>query len=255
MPTVFLSYSSADKLFARRLANRLSAAGVIVWLDESQMSIGDSLPEEIGRAISSSDYVLAIVSSNSVTSSWVSKELALATVLEVKDQKARVLPVRIDDSPIPDILVDKVYADFRDRRRFRQAFAKLLAAIGAEVHGQRTEKGFGGVLIRWTDEGPHITGLSAALTPAETHALLERWSKALPEIAEELHQQYGEVNEIGMHLLASLRACIETYIRVPDESEMEAHTTDLSRKIELFWKFLTTLGYQAARKRENGLQK
>jgi hypothetical protein len=43
VPSIFLSHSSADKPFARRLAGDLRARGVRVWLDEAEIGIGDSL--------------------------------------------------------------------------------------------------------------------------------------------------------------------------------------------------------------------
>ena len=83
MAKVFLSHSSLDKPFVRLFGEDLEAAGIYVWFDEARLKIGDSLPRELGMAISSTDYVLAFLSRNSIGSPWVQKELAIATALEI----------------------------------------------------------------------------------------------------------------------------------------------------------------------------
>jgi hypothetical protein len=43
MSSVFLSHNSKDKAWVRDLAKRLTQDGVVVWLDEAELNIGDSL--------------------------------------------------------------------------------------------------------------------------------------------------------------------------------------------------------------------
>ena len=62
MPSIFLSHNKADVRFVRRLAKRLMKVGVFVWLDERELSVGDSLIEEIGKAIQRVDFVGAVLS-------------------------------------------------------------------------------------------------------------------------------------------------------------------------------------------------
>lgn len=76
MPSVFLSHSHGDKAFVRGLADRLTQAGAVVWLDEAALNIGDSLIERISEAIQEMEYVAAILSPRSVKSNWVQKELS-----------------------------------------------------------------------------------------------------------------------------------------------------------------------------------
>lgn len=130
MPSVFLSHSSKDKPFAKQLAAQLRQAGVDVWLDEVQLDIGDSLIERIGRAIDESDFVIAILSRNSISSFWVKKELEIAMTKEIESKTITVLPIIIDkDCKVPGFLRDKLYADFTDPKMFVDAFSKLLRRI------------------------------------------------------------------------------------------------------------------------------
>jgi hypothetical protein len=110
---VFLSHSSDDKPFVRRLAADLVANGVKIWIDEQRILVGDSVPERIAQGLAESDFFLIVVSHNSVASAWVQKELNSALVQEIERRKVAVLPVRIDDAKMPASIKDKLYADFR----------------------------------------------------------------------------------------------------------------------------------------------
>ena len=110
MPSAFLCHSSKDKDFVRALAGRLAASGVSVWIDEAELDIGDSLLEIIAEGIKESDFVVAVISKNSVMSNWVRKELLLAMTREVRGRRVRVLPVVIDECKpdMPFFLTDKL---------------------------------------------------------------------------------------------------------------------------------------------------
>lgn len=71
----FISYSHADKSFARRLYDTLQGRGIRCWLDEKQMNPGDDIYQEIDRGIRYWDKVLLCASHTSLTSWWVDNEL------------------------------------------------------------------------------------------------------------------------------------------------------------------------------------
>ena len=131
-PSVFLSHSSKDKFFARKLAESLRTYGVRVWIDEAELRIGDSLAERIGKAISKTDYFAVLLSPNSVNSAWVQKELALAMTRELAESKVSVLPIIIERCVMPDFLKDKLYADFSEPDQFEDALATVLKALGVQ---------------------------------------------------------------------------------------------------------------------------
>lgn len=129
MTSVFLSHSSKDKAFTRKLAERLRELGVRVWIDEAEINIGDSLQSKIAEAIEETDYVAAVISHNSVQSSWVQHELQMAMSRELEDRSVRVLPILIEPCELPPFLRDKLYADFSDPNDFDAPFARLLRAL------------------------------------------------------------------------------------------------------------------------------
>jgi DNA-binding MarR family transcriptional regulator len=126
---VFLSHSSKDKPFIRKLATDLTEQGVTVWLDEQNIHVGDSIPERIAQGLAESDYFLIALSAASVDSEWVKHELNNALVNEIARRKVTILPVRLDDAPIPSVLRDKKYADFG--KSYKEGFAELMSAINA----------------------------------------------------------------------------------------------------------------------------
>ncbi|TGL45675.1 toll/interleukin-1 receptor domain-containing protein [Leptospira meyeri] len=129
MSSVFLSHNSIDKPFVRTLAERLSNDGILVWLDEAEINIGDSLIERISSGIEEMDFVAAIISQNSITSPWVQKEISLAMNKEIKGKKVAVLPILIDNSKLPASIADKLYADFTDPTKFDDSYQNLIRAI------------------------------------------------------------------------------------------------------------------------------
>jgi hypothetical protein len=108
----FLSHSSKDKGFVRKLAADLVASGIKVWIDEQRILVGDSIPEKIAQGLAESDFFLIIVSHNSVASSWVKKELNSALIHEIERRNVTVLPIKLDDAAMPASINDKLYADF-----------------------------------------------------------------------------------------------------------------------------------------------
>lgn len=123
----FLSHSSADKPFIRQLAADLTANGIDVWLDEQKIRVGDSIPEKLAQGLAGSDFFLIAMSKNSSGSAWVQKELNNALVNEVQRRKVHILPVRLDDTPMPQIIADKKYADFS--KSYKSGLEDLLQSL------------------------------------------------------------------------------------------------------------------------------
>ena len=94
MPQVFISYKREERDIARRLADRIEAAGLSVWWDP-QLRAGDRFDDVIEAAIHSADCVVVIWSAASVQSRYVRDEAALALKLE------KLVPVAIDSETPP----------------------------------------------------------------------------------------------------------------------------------------------------------
>jgi hypothetical protein len=76
--TLFISYSSLDKPFVRKLVEELLKDNSInVWIDEKEILAGDDIQQTITSALrSESDSFLVVISENSTKSSWVQFEVS-----------------------------------------------------------------------------------------------------------------------------------------------------------------------------------
>ncbi|MDR3623425.1 MAG: toll/interleukin-1 receptor domain-containing protein [Paludisphaera borealis] len=89
----FISYSSADKEFARRLHSRMVEENLRVWFDKVDMQSGKKIHEQIEVAIGLHDRLLLVVSPNSMNSEWVKTELRKAFKIEKREGKRKLFPV------------------------------------------------------------------------------------------------------------------------------------------------------------------
>jgi TIR domain len=102
-PRAFLSHSWSDNARVRPLAVALRAHGVDVWFDQWEMGPGDSLVQKINEGLEQCAVFLVALSAASVASNWVREELSAAVVRRIEDH-ARLIPVRLDDTPVPAVI-------------------------------------------------------------------------------------------------------------------------------------------------------
>ncbi|HEX3071795.1 MAG TPA: toll/interleukin-1 receptor domain-containing protein, partial [Thermoanaerobaculia bacterium] len=93
----FLSYSSKDDEFARRLYNDLQGKNVRTWFAPEELKIGDRFRSRIDESIRIHDKLVLILSANSVDSDWVETEVESALERERKEGKDVLFPIAIDD--------------------------------------------------------------------------------------------------------------------------------------------------------------
>jgi hypothetical protein len=122
---VFLSHSSHDKPFVRTLARDLQAWGV--WLDEEEVTVGDSIVGRVQGALSECRHVVVVLSRESVKSRWVQKEVNTALMSSLAGSGVRLLPVLKEDCDIPQLLREVRYADFRNS--YKNGLRELLGGL------------------------------------------------------------------------------------------------------------------------------
>jgi len=130
MSKIFLSHTSSDKPFVRKLAADLRNNGHTVWIDEAEINIGDSLIGKIREGLDSVEYVAVILSKASIQSEWVKKELEIASNKEIKEKRIIVLPLIIDNVEMPGFLEGKLYGDFSDDTKYDDTLKLLLRSLG-----------------------------------------------------------------------------------------------------------------------------
>jgi len=138
----FISYSSHDQRFAARLYDDLRAVGVRGWLDSHDMKVGQSLHEQIHRAIQVHDKVLLILSKASIESEWVHVEIENASKRERARNQTILFPVRLDDAVLeassPQIQQVKAkhildFRDWEDPTSYQRAFSRLVRDLAVST--------------------------------------------------------------------------------------------------------------------------
>jgi TIR domain len=134
-PSVFVSYAHEDQEFVLALIEALQAEGLDVRYDQVVLRIGDSLSTRLAEQIKDGDFLLAVVSPDSVESEWCRKELGLAMTQGINARRVKVLPVRFRGVEMPPMLEDTFWGD--GDRYDTKALARLLAiAIRELIEGR-----------------------------------------------------------------------------------------------------------------------
>jgi uncharacterized protein YjbI with pentapeptide repeats len=151
----FISYSHADKLFARRLHDALQGRGIRCWLDEHELLPGQKIYTEVDRGIRLWDKVLLCCSKDSLKSWWVENEIQIAFDKEQGLRKERdgaevlaLIPLNLDGylfsdewkSGLRTEIKSRLAADFTgwetDNSRFETEFERLIKALRADAGGR-----------------------------------------------------------------------------------------------------------------------
>ena len=109
---VFLSYASADRKTAQIIVDKLQQDGIRVWFDTYELMPGDSIAKTMEKAMVASDYLMVLLSPNSVNSVWV-QELGSTIGTDLTARDITVLPVLIADCVIPLRLLSYQFLDLR----------------------------------------------------------------------------------------------------------------------------------------------
>src|ERR1700681_2449462 len=96
IPGIFISYSREDEKQALHLLALLRKEGHSVWIDQEAIAGASIWSDEIVQNIKRSDIFIALLSTASVTSPNVAKEIALAA-----EHGKIILPIEIGTVTLP----------------------------------------------------------------------------------------------------------------------------------------------------------
>lgn len=127
---VFISYSRLDNLAVDKIVERLKKDGHDVWRDTLQLKPGDNIQETVEKGLAQADAMVVVVSRNSFKSKWIQQEFTSIAIQQISKRERRIIPLKIDDSPVPSYLADRVYIDMSEN--FDAGLERLSQALGAE---------------------------------------------------------------------------------------------------------------------------
>jgi hypothetical protein len=156
-PKAFVSHASEDKdRFVLGFGERLRADGVDAWVDQWEMSPGDSLIRRIfDEGIAAADVFIVVLSAHSIDKPWVREELDAGVVRKIEGD-CRLIPVVLDNVAVPTVLKATVWQTINDTTSYDADYARILNAI----HGVSARPPVGPPPAYTT--GTSLTGLNQA---------------------------------------------------------------------------------------------
>jgi len=208
---IFISYAREDHDAASRIYASLKAIPTVSpWLDKENLLPGVDWEEEILKAIDASQFVLLVLSGNSISKEgFVQKELkeCLERLSRFPPGRIFIIPVRLDDcTPRHRQLIRLNWIDLFPS--WDDGFSKILAFISKEASANLGVSG--------TAASPELPNLP--LTKRQAKTLLERASaqdvKALQELLFMSRLSPGYWND-PEGLLRELRANFQDSVIIP----------------------------------------
>ena len=127
MATIFVSHSSHDDAFSKRLCRDLELIGHSPWIDDIAIRPGDSIISSIQEGITESSHAIVVVSGASIQSGWVNAEWKEKYWDAIKNQRIRVIPVLLENCELPLFLRTLRYANFT--QSYAVGFAELCLTL------------------------------------------------------------------------------------------------------------------------------
>ena len=166
----FISHSSANRTVASKLEKALEATGLLVWLDDSEITLGALLGKELQDSIRASHALLLLWSGHAASSRWVASEWLTAFHLN-----RYIVPCVLDDTPLPQCLQGSVFL------RMRQVTASVVERLARAVREAPDHSNALAPVMR--SQSPEVSEAIVRIAAGQ-HALQEQLSKReLTEVA------------------------------------------------------------------------
>jgi hypothetical protein len=131
MSKFFISYSTVDRAFARKLRKQIAVTdnAHTFFLDSVELPAGAKIAHTLQRRIEWCDFFIILLSGNSTKSKWVKFELECALENEIQSGQKKIFPVLLDDTDIPKMLDQYLAIDFSVKENFTGDFFRLMNGI------------------------------------------------------------------------------------------------------------------------------
>lgn len=137
---LFISHNSNDKPIARRLGVALQLVAD-VWFDEWEIRAGDSIPGRINAALTDFDTLLLVWSEHAASSRWVESELNSAISASNSDRRSRIIPVTLDETPLPSLIADRRRVDLTEPSAITEAVDLIMGFSTVKQRRKAVQQG------------------------------------------------------------------------------------------------------------------
>lgn len=230
MKNVFISYAREDANWASRLKTDLEQAGHTCWLDTSEILGGDEWVWSIATGIEKADAGVSLISDAAQHSDWMLKEFLFA-----KERDKPIIPLLIEDCPLPLHLVDRqgvpLYRDYQGGLNEMRPEFELLRRFEHRQADEQTrprrfddvveavrqaprlvllgEPGAGKTTALWRLAADKVkTARANPPQPLPVLVSLGKWTKPGQPLTEFIRRQLGDLGQYWDGLLQTKRAVL-----------------------------------------------
>jgi hypothetical protein len=156
---IFISHNHNDKLIVEPVAVRLRDVygEDLVFYDSWSMKPGDGVIDKMSEGLAECEFFFFFVSKNSLRSKMVSLEWQNAVMKATKDQ-CRLIPVRLDGSSMPAIMLQTLYIDLYTNG-LDAAIAQMVDVINGESTFRPAHHAFSNIEARVKVAGAKLVEL------------------------------------------------------------------------------------------------
>ena len=109
------------------MAVEIQQAGHRVWLDDWEISAGDSIVGKMDEGLRGMEYLILCLSTSGVYAPWIGREWKASLAAQLNGEPVKIIPARLTGGSPPAILADIKYADLV--ADWKRGMADLLRAI------------------------------------------------------------------------------------------------------------------------------
>ena len=133
-PNVFIAHNRRDMEIAARIAEALEYEDLRPKIAAWEVTPGDSFVEWMEKRLRESNFLILVWSKNAAESDWVRREWAFFLPRFVTDPSIKIIPIRLDEEPLPALLSDLVCIEFSSNMK------DLMNEILVAVYGRGARK-------------------------------------------------------------------------------------------------------------------
>ena len=141
MATIFISYTTADEEFVRKLASRLEEVGHTPIFSGGSLTAGQPWQVSLSQELREADCVVIVLSKASNESRWVMTEIGAALGYYQQRGRPLIIPLVIDDIdlPIPLAHIHALFAGDRDLDKIVVQITRAMASMAGRLQARRDE--------------------------------------------------------------------------------------------------------------------